>query len=173
MITKDRPSLRAAILTISDSAFAGQREDRAGPAVAARLRAEGWEVVIQEILPDDRDLIACRLQQLADEKRADVVFTTGGTGLGPRDVTPEATRAVMEREIPGLAEHARAEGARRTRFALLSRGLAGTRGETLIVNLPGSPRGAIEWLDAILDVVPHIVDLLAGRTAHADEGQAS
>lgn len=158
--------MTAAILTISDSAHAGTREDRSGPAVRARLEELGWRVEVAGIVPDERALIAARLAQLAAAGRVSAIFTTGGTGLAPRDVTPEATRDVIEREIPGLAEVMRAEGRRSTPMAALSRAVAGARGAVLIVNLPGSPRGALESLNAIVELAPHVVDLLRGRTEH-------
>ena len=156
----------ASVLTISDSAAQGRREDRSGPAVRARLEQLGWCVAVAEVLPDEAARIAERLRELADSGAVEAVFTTGGTGVAARDVTPEATRAVVEREIQGLGELMRAEGVKKTRRAALSRGLAGTLGRTLIVNLPGSPKGALDSLNAILDLAPHIVELLAGRTAH-------
>ena len=158
----------AAVLTISDGAHHGTRVDTSGPAVAAHLEAAGYRVVARNIIPDERSEIAEQLRQLADNRVADVVFTTGGTGVALRDVTPEATRDVIEREIPGLGELMRARGLKSTRFAPLSRAIAGTRGRVLIVNLPGSPRGALESLDAMLELVPHVLDLIAGRTAHDD-----
>lgn len=157
--------MRARVLTISDSSHHGTRVDKSGPAVAERLQSLGWSAEV-EILPDERDQIARRLQALCDEAY-DVVITTGGTGLAARDVTPEATRDVIEREVPGLAEWMRAEGMRKTRRAILSRGIAGTRGRTVIVNLPGSPKGAVESLDAVADLLPHVVELLQGHTEHA------
>lgn len=165
--------IRAAVLTISDSCAAGARADASGPAVSEACRAQGWSVVASEILPDDRDAISSRLAALATSGAVDVLFTTGGTGIAARDVTPEATRAVLDKELPGLAEIMRAEGLRHTRRAALSRAAAGAVGRTLIVNLPGSPRGAVQSLNAILDLVPHIVELLHGDTAHPEEAKRS
>ncbi|MEJ5368811.1 MAG: MogA/MoaB family molybdenum cofactor biosynthesis protein [Bryobacteraceae bacterium] len=161
--------IRTAILVISDSCAAGARQDASGPALAARCTEQGWQVVAMEILPDEPAAISRRLAELADSSTADLILTTGGTGIAARDSTPEATRAVLEKEIPGLGELMRAEGLRHTRRAVLSRSLAGTRRRTLIVNLPGSPKGAVQSLDAILDLVPHIAELLQGRTAHPQE----
>ncbi|HLI86776.1 MAG TPA: MogA/MoaB family molybdenum cofactor biosynthesis protein [Bryobacteraceae bacterium] len=156
-----------AVLTISDSSAAGQRTDLSGPAVRDRLEREGWRVSIMDILPDDAPIISERLKALADGGAVSAIFTTGGTGVAPRDVTPEATRAVIDREIPGFAELMRARGLRATPMAVLSRAVAGTRGQVLIVNLPGSPKGAVDSLDAIVEVVPHVLDLLRGHTSHA------
>jgi len=161
--------IRVAILTLSDSGAAGRRTDLSGPAVAERCAAQGWQVSHQEMLPDDASAISQRLAELSGSGRCDVILTTGGTGIAARDVTPEATRAVLEKELPGLGELMRAEGLRHTRRAVLSRAVAGTRGRCLIVNLPGSPKGAVQSLDAILDLVPHIVELLQGRTEHRQE----
>ncbi len=161
--------LRAKILVLSDAASAGQREDRSGPAVREMLEARGWAVIACDVLPDDVRQIRYRLEAWADSVDCDAIITTGGTGLGPRDVTPEATRAVIEKEIPGLAELMRSEGAKKTRRAVLSRGLAGVRGNKLIINLPGSPRGARESLASIIEVLPHAIDLVQGRTGHAGE----
>ncbi|MBI4904958.1 MAG: MogA/MoaB family molybdenum cofactor biosynthesis protein [Acidobacteria bacterium] len=158
--------IRCAVLTVSDSCFAGTRGDRSGPALMERVSAQGWDAALLEVVPDEAAKIATWLRILADEQQFDLVLTTGGTGLAPRDVTPEATRTILEREIPGLGELMRMEGLRKTPLAVLSRSLAGTRGRTLIVNLPGSPKGAKESFDAIVKVVPHIVDLLHGRTEH-------
>jgi len=152
--------IKAVVLTISDSASRGEREDQSGPAVVAELQSLKAEIVATEILPDERDRIAERLKQYADSGAANLIVTTGGTGLSPRDVTPEATRDVMEREAPGLAELMRAESLKITPLAALSRSVCGARGRTLIVNLPGSVRGARENLAAIARTLPHAISLL-------------
>jgi molybdopterin adenylyltransferase len=157
----------AAVLTISDSVSGGTRTDRSGPAVRERLEQLGWRVSLLEVIPDEVEEISRRLATLADGGQVAAIFTTGGTGVAPRDVTPEATRAVLEREIPGFGELMRSRGREKTPLAVLSRSVAGTRGRVLIVNLPGSPRGAVESLDAIVELVPHVLDLLRGQTEHA------
>lgn len=154
--------MRVAILTISDSVHTGKYEDRSGPAVVGRCRELNWEVVSSSVLPDEQGQIENALKVLADTRDADLVLTTGGTGVGPRDVTPEATMAVAERMIPGFAERMRAEGVKKTDRAVLSRAAAGIRGTTILVNLPGSPTGAIESLDAIAGLLPHAVAVLHG-----------
>lgn len=158
--------IRVLIITVSDSTVAGTRQDRSGPALAERVAELGWAVSGREVVADDSEQIAQLLKNAADESRADIVLTTGGTGIAARDVTPEATRAAIEREVPGIPEVMRAEGRRHTHLAPLSRAVAGLRKQTLIVNLPGSPAGAVESLNAIAELVPHIADLLQGRTEH-------
>lgn len=150
----------AVVLTISDSAACGQREDLSGPAVLAELRQLHLDITATEIIPDDQATIAARLRHYADSDNATLIITTGGTGFAPRDVTPEATRDVIEREAPGLAELMRAESLKITPLAALSRGVCGIRGRTLIINLPGSVRGARENLTAIMRVIPHALELL-------------
>ena len=158
--------IRVAILTISDSAAARRREDLSGPAIQAHCEKMNWPVVATAVVADDLSAIAEQLRTWADRSAASLILTTGGTGVSPRDVTPEAMRGVIEREIPGLAELMRAKGLEQTKFAPLSRAVVGTRKTTLIVNLPGSPKGAVHSLETIADLVPHVIDLLEGRTAH-------
>lgn len=155
--------IRVAILTVSDGCVAGTREDISGPKLAEAVRELGWTIARTAVVADDVQGILLVLEDLSG---ADVILTTGGTGVAPRDVTPEATRQFSKREVPGLAELMRAEGRKSTKFAPLSRGIAVTRGTTLVVNLPGSPRGALESLRAVSDLIPHVVDLLHGRTEH-------
>jgi molybdenum cofactor synthesis domain-containing protein len=162
--------IQVAIVTISDSAAAGTREDRSGAALAQRVVELGWMVAKRALVPDERTSIAETVLSLCD---CDVILTTGGTGLAPRDVTPEAIKMIAEREVPGFGELMRSEGLKSTRFAPLSRGGAVTRGTSLIVMLPGSPRGAIESLNAVCGLIPHVVDLLHGRTEHKEKLGAS
>jgi len=154
----------AAVLTISDSSFQKQREDLSGPAVARQLEAAGFTVVHRSVLPDEKDQIQARLLECCELTR--LVVTTGGTGIALRDVTPEATRPILERLIEGIPERMRADGFRKTTYAALSRGLCGTRGKTLILNLPGSPAGATESLASVIGLLGHIIDLLDGKTGH-------
>jgi len=163
-------TIRFGILTLSDRSSQGEREDASGPALARLILAEGWSVVKQQILPDDESAIRQLLIEWADSNELDVILTTGGTGFSPRDVTPEATRAVIEREAPGLAEAMRSASLKITPHAMLSRVVAGIRKKTLLVNLPGSPKGAVENLQVIMPVLPHATQLLrddpASEAAH-------
>jgi len=158
--------MRVAILTISDRVSSGERQDKSGPALVARCKELGWEIIATETLPDERATIASRLMTLADSGDADLVLTTGGTGIGPRDSTPEATLAACEKILPGFGELMRAKGRESNPRAILSRALSGVRGECLIVNVPGSPKGAVESLDAVAALLPHAADVLRG--AHHD-----
>jgi molybdopterin adenylyltransferase len=163
--------MRAAVITVSDSCFRGQRVDISGPVVAGVLRAATFLVISQLVVPDEQADIEDALRQQCEV--ADLVVTTGGTGIAPRDLTPEATRAVCDRLLDGFAELMRAEGRKQTQFAPLSRALSGTRGRSLIVNLPGSPRGAKSSLEAVLPLIPHALTLLEGIATQHDEHLAS
>lgn len=154
--------MRIAVLTISDSVAKGEREDLSGPAVVAACRGLGWEITTVLRVSDDPGKIREQLQELADSGRVDVLLTTGGTGLGPRDNTPEATQAVAHRSVPGISEEMRRKGLEHTPTAVLSRGTAAVRNKTLIVNLPGSPKGATQSLDAVAHLLPHAVKVLHG-----------
>jgi molybdenum cofactor synthesis domain-containing protein len=154
--------IRAAILTVSDRCANGQRADHSGPAIEEVLCRNGFEIVAKSVVPDEEHLIARELDRFCDEAGSDVVFTTGGTGLGPRDVTPEATSSVCDRLVPGFGELMRAGSLKKTRHAVLSRGIAGIRGSTLIINLPGSPKAVRECLELILDILPHAVEMMHG-----------
>jgi molybdenum cofactor synthesis domain-containing protein len=158
--------MTCAVLTVSDSTYAGTRVDESGPLVADRIREAGWTVASTATVPDEVETIAGQLQSWCESRSVRLILTTGGTGVSPRDLTPEATRMVIEKEIPGLGELMRTEGMKKTRRACLSRATAGLRDGVLIVNLPGSPKGARESLDAIVDLIPHILDLASGVTEH-------
>lgn len=154
--------MRVAVLTISDSVSRGEREDLSGPAVVAFCRGLGWEIVTTLRVSDDLAAIRAQLSELAHSARVDLVLTTGGTGIGPRDNAPEATQAAADRMIPGIAEEMRRKGLEKTPTAVLSRAAAASRGKTLIVNLPGSPKGATESLEAVAHLLPHAVNVLHG-----------
>ena len=154
----------AAVLTISDSSYLGKREDISGPAIVRELEAAKFKVVHTSVLPDEKDAIAARMIECSELTR--LIVTTGGTGIAMRDVTPEATLGVIERRIPGLEEKMRLEGAKKTPFAALSRGICGVRGKSLLLNLPGSPTAAVESLQAVIEILPHALELLDGKTEH-------
>jgi molybdopterin adenylyltransferase len=158
--------IRVALLTVSDSVIAGSREDTSGRAARDWVSRLGWALTAHDVVPDDAETIKARVASWADGRDADLIVTLGGTGFGPRDVTPEATAGVIERAAPGIAEALRAAGRRSTPFAALSRGLAGLRGSSLIVNLPGSEKAVREGLEVLEVIVPHAVDLLSGHTEH-------
>ena len=161
-------TIRVGVVTVSDKGAAGEREDISGPLLADLLHKMGGDVVRQVIVPDEQIEIEAVLVDLADEEQLDLVVTTGGTGATPRDVTPEATLAVIQREMPGLAEVLRFEGYRKTPLAVLSRGVSGIRGGTLIVNLPGSPKAVREGMETLSSILPHAIKMLRGvDTEHA------
>ena len=155
---------RAAVLTVSDSCARGEKVDLSGPAVAEALGRRNFQVVVRSVVADERTAIQEKLIELCRSAR--LVVTTGGTGIAPRDVTPEATGAVCDRLVEGMAEQMRLHGARKTHFAALSRAVCGVLGMSLILNLPGSPAGAVESLEAVIDLLPHALELIAGKTEH-------
>ncbi len=159
----------AAVITVSDSCFRGQREDVSGPAVALALAEAGFSVILRRVAPDEVEAI--QAEMLGCLAQARLVVTTGGTGISPRDVTPEATRALCDRALDGVAELMRAEGRRETIFSSLSRAFCGTSGSSIILNLPGSPRGAVTSLRAVLPLLPHALRLLQGDTQHNETAQ--
>lgn len=165
----ERPAgeIRVGILTVSDGVSAG-REDGSGDLIESSVRAAGWKVTVRDVVPDDQVRIVATLCSWCDEDRCDVLLTTGGTGLTGRDVTPEATLAVIERAVPGLTEALRGAGREQTPYSVLSRGVAGTRGRSLIVNLPGSPSGAADGVDLLLDIAGHAVELMRGTDTRHD-----
>jgi len=154
--------ISVAILTVSDKGSAGEREDLAGPLIREMIAGIGATVELYEVIPDEKGLIIEKL--ITFSNKVDLVLTTGGTGLSPRDVTPEATREVINKEIPGIAEAMRSAGLEKTKRAMLSRAVAGVRGNTLIINMPGSPKAVKDGLEAIMDVVPHAIEKIKGST---------
>jgi molybdopterin adenylyltransferase len=163
-------SRKTAIVTMSDLGSQGLREDRSGQALAQRLAAEGYQIFSSTVIPDECDRIKEVLVELCDLAGAALIVTTGGTGVSPRDVTPDATLAVIQKEVPGFAEAMRAASMRKTPHAMLSRAVAGIRGKTLIINLPGSPKGAMENLEAILAALPHALDKIQGDPSDCAQG---
>jgi molybdopterin adenylyltransferase len=165
--TRESPAahrLTASVLTVSDSCAGGERNDLSGPAVAELLNKNGFSVIAKEIVSDEQPEIQGAIVRMCE--KAQLVVTTGGTGIAERDVTPEATSAVCTRVLDGVAERMRSEGAKKTPLAALSRGICGVRGKSLVLNLPGSPKGAVESLEAVIDLLPHALQLLAGKTEH-------
>ncbi len=168
MGTEEANKWHVAIVTVSDRSYVGLREDTSGPALADFIIEQGHMVAVRTVVPDEEEDIAAILLELV-EQDVPLILTTGGTGLAPRDVTPEATRKVIEKEIPGLGEEMRRNGLAHTRYSLLSRSLAGIRGGSVIINLPGSPKGALESLESIWDVLPHALRLLRQEeVSHSD-----
>ncbi len=156
---------QAAVITLSDKGAKGEREDKSGPAIVNRLKESGYEVVEALLIPDDREKLQAQLIRLCDQRKLDLILTTGGTGFGPRDLTPEATLAVADRMAPGIAEAIRAESLKITKHAMLSRAVSVIRGKTLIINLPGSPKACMESMDVFMDAIPHAMGLLRNEVS--------
>jgi len=165
-MTHEERAVRVAVLTISDSGSKGEREDTSGDVISEIAAREGYRQVFREIVPDEKELIAARLREWCDGGEVDLVLTTGGTGLGLRDVTPEATVEVIDIAVPGITEAIRVETLKKTPFAMLSRSIAGVRSGCLILNLPGSPKGVRECLEVAVPVLPHGLAMISGRRGH-------
>lgn len=161
-VQKTEVPIRVAVLTVSDRGALGEREDLSGKVIIEIVEEQGWEVIYYDVVPDDVELLKEELQKLADVTQASLILTTGGTGIAPSDFTPEATLAIIHKEVPGLAEAMRKESMVKTPHAMLSRAVCGIRGSTLIINLPGSPRAVRECLEIVLPAIPHAADLLRG-----------
>jgi molybdopterin adenylyltransferase len=159
-MSKDNVAIRTAVLTVSDRSYRGERPDRSGPALQQYIEQKGWKLTLSSIVPDEIEEIQLTLHDWCYSGAVDLILTTGGTGFAPRDITPEATLAIIQRQAPGLAERMRAESLKVTPHAMLSRATAGILERTLIVNLPGSPKAAVENLEIIADVIPHAIELL-------------
>jgi len=167
VIERDKPfPFQVAVITLSDAGFKGEREDVSGPTIAKRLKGSGYEVVEQILLPDEANFLKKELIRLADQRQVDLILTTGGTGFSKRDITPEATLEVMDRNAPGIAEAVRAESLKFTKHAMLSRGVSVIRKGTLIINLPGSPKACMESMDVFMDAIPHALGLLRGQVSN-------
>ena len=168
-MTNETASFKLAILTISDAGSKGEREDTSGDAISRIMAVEGFTEVLREIVPDDKETVSRKLAEWCDGGQVDLVLTTGGTGLGPRDVTPEATRAVIEYEVPGIAEAMRIQTLRKTPLSMLSRSVAGLRSGCLVINLPGSPNGVRETLEVAVPAIPHALEIVKGWRSHHPE----
>lgn len=160
------PIFSVAVLTISDAGYRGERVDTSGDVISRIMAREGFQQRYRDIVPDEKDMISQKLKEWSDSGEVDVIVTTGGTGLGPRDVTPEATRAVLDLEVPGIAEAMRMQTLKNTPMAMLSRSVAGVRSGCLIINLPGSPKGVEECLEAVVKAIPHALEMIRGWRGH-------
>ncbi len=165
-MVKEEPNFKLAILTISDAGAKGERDDSSGDVISEMMAEAGFSQLYREIVPDERELISEKLAKWSDSGEVDLILTTGGTGLGPRDVTPEATEAIIDLHVPGIGEAIRIQTLKNTPLAMLSRSIAGTRSGCLIINLPGSPKGVRECLEVALPAIPHALEMLKGWRGH-------